>query len=115
MSKHVIHKPQQESFSKVGEKGFIFPIDKLTKKTEFVFIETDEGHQTSIIEKECDFSYYILSGKGYFLINEEREDCSEGDLVVVPAGTKFTYKGKFKMLLNVTPPFFPEQEETLNP
>lgn len=28
--------------------------------------------------KECDFSYYILSGRGYFLINEEREECAEG-------------------------------------
>jgi len=113
MGKHVISKPQQKSFNKVGVKGFIFPTNELTKKSEFVLIETDEGHQTSIIEKECDFSYYVLSGKGYFLIDEVREECSEGDLIVVPAGTKFTYKGKLKMLLNVTPPFFPEQEETL--
>lgn len=114
MGKYVINKPKQESFSKVGIKGFLFPTNKLTQKTEFILIETDEGHQTSIIENACDFSYYVLSGSGYFLINEEKEKCSEGDLVVVPAGTKFTYKGKLKMLLNVTPPFLPEQEETLD-
>lgn len=114
MSKYVINRPKQESFNKVGIKGFIFPSDTLTRKTEFLFIETKEGHQTSIIEQDCDFSYYVLSGKGYFIINEEKEECSEGDLVVIPAGTKFTYKGELKMLLNVTPPFFPEQEVTLD-
>jgi mannose-6-phosphate isomerase-like protein (cupin superfamily) len=114
MGKHIITKPQQESFNKVGVKGFIFPTDELTKKTEFVLIETDEGHESTIIENSCDFSYYVLSGKGYFLINEEKEECAEGDLIVIPSGTRFTYKGTLRMLLNVTPPFFPEQEETLD-
>ncbi len=114
MSRYIVHKPPQENFNKVGIKGFIFPTNELTKKTGFVLIETNEGHQTSIVEKECDFSYYILSGRGYFLINEKKEECAEGDLIVIPAGTKFTYKGKLRMLLNVTPPFFPEQEETFD-
>lgn len=113
MSKYRVRKPDQENFHKVGIKGFIFPTHELTQKTEFVIIETEKGHKTSIIEKECDFCYYILRGKGYFLINDEKEDCSAGDLMIIPAGTKFTYKGKFTMLLTCTPPYFPEQEVTL--
>ncbi|UMX47884.1 MAG: AraC family ligand binding domain-containing protein [Candidatus Nealsonbacteria bacterium DGGOD1a] len=74
-------------------------------------IETQSGHETTICQRECDFCYYILEGNGYFEINSGREDCTAGDLVVIPAGNKFTYKGKMKMLLNCTPPWCVEQEE----
>jgi len=60
-----------------------------------------------------DFIYYILEGEGYFEINDQKERCIKGDLVVIPAGSKFKYIGKFKMLLITTPAFYPEQEETL--
>jgi hypothetical protein len=35
-------------------------------------------------------------------------------MVIIPRGTPFTYKGKLKMLLTVTPPFYPEQEEVIS-
>jgi mannose-6-phosphate isomerase-like protein (cupin superfamily) len=113
MTKHVLQKPPAASFEKVGITGFIFPTTDLTIKTEFVIIETETGHETSIVENECDFCYYVLSGSGFFIIDGEQEPCTEGDLVVIPAGSEFTYRGKLKMLLNVTPPFYPEQEETV--
>ncbi|HCS78427.1 TPA: hypothetical protein DIV55_01655 [Patescibacteria group bacterium] len=59
--------------------------------------------------------YFILEGKGHFIINEVKEGCSKGDLVVIPAGTIFTYEGKFRLLLSCTPPWKIEQEETLTP
>jgi mannose-6-phosphate isomerase-like protein (cupin superfamily) len=79
-----------------------------------VLVETEQGHETIIIEHKSDFIYYILEGNGYFVINDDKETCSQGDLVVIPAGTKFTYKGKLKMLLSCTPPWKEEQEETPN-
>jgi mannose-6-phosphate isomerase-like protein (cupin superfamily) len=79
----------------------------------FVLIDTKSGHETTIIEHESDFVYYILEGNGFFEVNNEREECSAGDLVVIPAGSRFAYKGKFKMLLVNTPPWREEQEETL--
>ena len=77
-------------------------------------IEAETGHETTIIEHECDFIYYILDGQGYFVVDGEKEECKIGDLVVIPAGKKFTYKGRLKMLLNVTPPWREEQEETVD-
>ena len=111
---NVIKEPKDISFDKVGIKGKIFPISELTKSTSLVLVETQLGHETTIIEHQSDFTYYILEGNGYFLINDAKEECSQGDLVVIPAGTKFTYKGKFKMLLSCTPPWAKEQEETIN-
>jgi len=110
---HVFHPPKEYSFEKVGIKGKIFPIKELTTKTHYFLVETEKGHEITIIEHECDFIYYILEGKGYFLINDIKEKCSRGDLVVIPAGSKFSYKGKLKMIASSTPPWWEEQEEAL--
>lgn len=110
---YIIKEPKEFSFDKVGIKGKIFPMSDLTQSTSFVLVETESGHATTIIEHKSDFIYYILEGSGYFLINDIKEKCSQGDLVVIPAGTKFTYKGKLKLLLSCTPPWKEDQEETL--
>lgn len=110
---HVLKPPVKPTFSRVGVEGAIFSTQHLTSKTEFLIITTEAGHDTTIIEHECDFSYYILEGSGAFTIDGKTELCDVGDLVMIPAGHKFTYKGKLKMLLNVTPPFMPEQEEVV--
>jgi len=109
----VIKESGDYSFEKFGIKGKIFPSDELTAKTRFVLVETESGHETTIRQRECDFCYYVLEGSGYFEINDMREDCVAGDLVVIPAGNKFTYKGKMKLLLNCTPPWTEIQEETI--
>jgi mannose-6-phosphate isomerase-like protein (cupin superfamily) len=109
----VIKEPKDFSFEKVGIKGKIFQSSDLTSKTRFVLVKTETGHETTIRQQECDFIYYILEGNGYFEIDGQRENCSVGDLVVIPAGRKFTYKGKMKLLLNTTPPWSESQEETI--
>jgi mannose-6-phosphate isomerase-like protein (cupin superfamily) len=110
---HVLHEPSAISFDKVGIRGKIFPSRELSNKAGFVLINTQAGHETTIIEHESDFIYYVLEGSGFFEVNDKKEECSAGDLVVIPAGSKFTYKGKLKMLLVNTPPWREEQEETL--
>lgn len=72
-----------------------------------------KGHETEIIEHECDFIYYILEGSGYFMINGVKENCVAGNLVVIPKSSRFTYKGKLKMIVTSTPPWKEDQEETL--
>ena len=109
----VIKEPDNFSFEKVGIRGKIFSTEALTQKSEFVLIETETGHETMIRERECVFSYYVLEGHGYFQIDGQREDCATGDLVVIPAGKSFIYKGKMKLLLNCTPPWSESQEENL--
>lgn len=113
MAANVLQLPAAYSFEKVGIKGKKFDLTPLTSSTGVCQIETENGHETSIIEHKCDFIYYCLEGQGYFEINGTREDFETGNLVVVPAGATFTYKGKCRLLLITTPPFYPEQEETL--
>lgn len=113
MKIHVLKQPEGCQFEKVGIKGKKFSVADITSKTGICIIETKKGHETTIIERECDFIYYILEGEGYFEIDGQKENFCKEDLVVVPAGSKFRYVGKCRMLLITTPAFYPEQEETL--
>lgn len=113
MKMHVLKLPKDYSFEKVGIKGKKFTVSEISQKTGVCLIETRRGHETTIIEHKCDFIYYVLEGKGYFEINGKKENCASGELVVIPAGSKFRYIGKLRMLLVTTPAFYPEQEETL--
>lgn len=110
MTTHILKLPANYSFERAGIKGKKFPVAEITAKTSILQIETEKGHQTTIIEHKCDFVYYILEGEGYFVINEEKESCIKGDLVIIPSGSKFRYVGKLKMLLINIPAFYPEQE-----
>jgi mannose-6-phosphate isomerase-like protein (cupin superfamily) len=113
MATHVLTLPENYSFERVGIKGKRFSVSDITQKTGGCMIETDKGHDTTIIEHKCDFLYYVLDGEGYFIIDGQNEECKKGDLVVIPAESRFRYVGKLRMLLITTPAFYPEQEETL--
>lgn len=113
MTQHIFKQPKDFSFKKVGIKGKKIFIDKLTTKSGFVYIETEKGHETTIVNHKCDCFYYVLEGKGYFEIDDIKEYFSAGDLIVIPAESKFTYKGNSKFLRVTTPAYYPEQEETL--
>lgn len=110
---HIVKAPKGFQIDKVGIHGKLFPTSTLITSSEFIVMTVDQGHATTIIERVSDFTYYILSGKGYFVVKGVKETCSQGDLVVIPAGSSFTYKGKMKMLLICTPPWKEEQEETI--
>lgn len=110
---YTFHLPDDYSFDKIGHKGKIFPTDILTKKAQFIWLEVEDGINVVLRQNECDYFYYILEGNGYFEIEGLKEDCGKGDLIVIPAGKKFTYKGKMKIMLVSVPPWYPEQETTL--
>ena len=101
----VIKEPSDYSFDKIGHKGKIFPTESITDKTQFLLLNIERGIDVTLRQRGCDYVYYVLEGQGYFEINGVREDCAAGDLVMIPAGNKFIYKGKMKMLLNCTPPW----------
>lgn len=110
---HVFHLPENPSFEKVGIRGKIFDTRSVSEEVEFTVVETEAGHQTRIREQACLFSYFILEGAGSFEIGDVTENCSAGDLVIVPRGVAFQYAGRMRMLLVSAPWWFPEQEETL--
>jgi mannose-6-phosphate isomerase-like protein (cupin superfamily) len=111
---YVFKIPKNFQIDKIGVRGKLFPTRDLIESAGIIRMDVEHGHETTIIERLSDFIYYILVGKGYFSINNIKETCKRGDLVIIPAGTPFTYKGKLQMLLICIPPWKEEQETTVD-
>ncbi len=110
---YVIKEPKEIEFNRIGHKGKSFPTADLTNKTEYLIIQTEKELETTLIEHDSDFTYYIVEGSGEFIIDGKKEKGFKGDLVINPAGKSFTYKGKLKLLLIACPPWKEAQEEML--
>ena len=110
---YVIHEPDEASIEKAGVKGIVFPSKERFPGAEFAVVTTETGQESSIIENESTFCYYVIEGSGQFAIEGDLDEIVAGDLVIVPAGKVFTFKGKLKMLLVSMPPWREEQEETV--
>lgn len=113
MAFNVLKEPEQYTFQKFGIRGKAFPSWGLNSDVQFYIIDTDTGHETTVIEHESDFAFYILNGEGDFIIDDVTEHAVVGDLVVVSAGSKFTYKGQLRMFVTVNPPWLENQEEAI--
>lgn len=114
MSQYIFEEPLEYAFeNRDGHSGKKYAVS--TTQTNALIIECEDNLTVSYLQKNCDFNYYILSGKGYFVFNDgSQEVVKEGDLVAIPAGTKFSFGGKLKMLLIGAPSWSTEQEQTFD-
>lgn len=109
---HVYAEPQTFAFRDVnGHHGKKFNID--SRLLEPLIIDCEDRMTASLCEHEVERLYYVISGNGYFVIDNENEAVKTGDLVFIPAGSTFTFGGQLKMLLVDAPHWSPEQEEIL--
>ncbi|HBG81881.1 TPA: hypothetical protein DDW69_03505 [candidate division CPR2 bacterium] len=107
MFNFVKQKPELPTFTQKGLDGFQFPLEN--KELEVYYVDSHEGHDNFVVSQTILHVYYVLEGKGYFIINDKRFDVSTGMAVEIPVGAEFAYTGSMKMLLMITPPFSPEE------
>lgn len=110
---YVIREPSTWDFEKAGHRGKSFASGNLVNRSAYLLLSIEGVVDRLLKQTECDFVYYVTRGSGTFRIGGEEEGASAGDLVVVPAGTAFTYRGDMTLLLISTPPWSEEQEEDL--
>ena len=79
-----------------------------------MIIECSDKLTVSLTQQKTEFNYFVIEGTGYFVLNGNRHEVSKSDLVVIPAGTKYTFGGSLKMLLINTPKWSAEQEMSEN-
>jgi mannose-6-phosphate isomerase-like protein (cupin superfamily) len=72
--------------------------------------ETEKGHEEEFIHHKSAFIYYILEGKGKWVIDGKEHDAEAGDVVIVPPGRRIYFKGKLKQLC-ITAPAWEEAHE----
>jgi hypothetical protein len=112
----VLTMPSSPSFASRGLRGYQFQPLK-NEQLEVHFLDVTKGHDQFIISKVLTRIYYIIDGKGYFVIDNQKFDVAPGMLVEVPPGHEYCYSGAMKILLISNPRWFSgnEQETRDNP
>ncbi len=75
-----------------------------------VFEVTEVGHFEEWYSETSTHHWFIIEGYGTFVIDDEKVEVEQNDLVVIPPNKKIHYFGKLKMLL-ITQPNFNEANE----
>jgi mannose-6-phosphate isomerase-like protein (cupin superfamily) len=68
------------------------------------------GNHGKVKSLRGDRIYFILSGKGVFIIDGNRHPVSEGDLVFLPKKTPYNIIGKMRFFLVNSPAFDPKED-----
>jgi SAM-dependent methyltransferase len=101
-----VHSPSSSaSFTGTGLEGCSFgPLRQ--SDLDVYYIKSEKGHDTFMVSKKIARTYYILSGSGYFTIENRRFDVSPGMLVEVPPKVEFSYSGRMTMIGFARPRWF---------
>jgi mannose-6-phosphate isomerase-like protein (cupin superfamily)/SAM-dependent methyltransferase len=97
--------PPLPSFDGKGLFGYTFgPLQQ--KDLEIYYIEVEKGHDTFIVSKRITRIYYVLSGSGFFTINNCKYNVYGGMLVEVPPEVEYSYSGEMKLIGICKPRWF---------
>jgi SAM-dependent methyltransferase len=97
--------PKSTSFTGTGLEGYSFgPLRQ--KDLDIYYIESEKGHDTFMVSRKITRTYYVLSGSGYFTIDDRRYDVCPGTLVEVPRKVEYSYSGKMTLIGFARPRWF---------
>ena len=108
MSANIKKLSKKATFTQKGLKGYAFPLEN--KDLEIYYVDVGQGHDTFIISKKCVHIYFVLKGKGFFIINKKKLAAKQGALFEIPSQVEYTYSGKMQLLLIMAPPWHEENE-----
>jgi SAM-dependent methyltransferase len=88
--------PRTVAFTGKGLFGYSF--GPLKQNLDIYYIQSEKGHDTFIVSRKITRTYYVLSGSGYFTIEDKRYPVNAGVLVEVPPKVEYSYSGKMTLL-----------------
>src|SRR5690606_36496428 len=95
---------------KHGVRMRIYTTKEDCPEASVLYQETDEGHTEEFVHEKSDFIYYILEGSGVWVVEDREFNVRAGDVVVVPAGKRFWFRGNLKQVC-ITAPAWEEKYE----
>ncbi|WP_394617103.1 cupin domain-containing protein [Lentzea sp. JNUCC 0626] len=70
-----------------------------------VRVSVESGHFQEFYDLKSTYTYYVVSGRGTFYLNDEPVVAEASDVVVAPPGTRIHYFGTMEIVLTVSPEF----------
>lgn len=99
----IVKKEQAVEFEKHGVKMRVYNSKEQCENAAIVYQETSGGHQEEFYHSKSHFIFYIIEGEGTWYIEDKPHDVSSGDVIIVPPGTRFYYKGNLKQVCITAP------------
>jgi predicted house-cleaning noncanonical NTP pyrophosphatase (MazG superfamily)/uncharacterized cupin superfamily protein len=110
-SSRIVFKPENaEVIEKHGVRMRIYTTKSDCRNAAVLYQETETGHAEEFVHEISNFVYYIIEGRGTWIIEDKEHEVQAGDVVVVPAGKRFWFRGNLKQVC-VTAPAWEEQYE----
>ncbi|MBN6050708.1 cupin domain-containing protein, partial [Nonomuraea sp. RK-328] len=75
-----------------------------------VHVSVKDGHFQEFYNPESTYTYYVVSGRGTFYLNDAACEVKATDLIVAPPKTRIHYFGTMDMVLTVSPRFDEKNE-----
>ena len=90
-------------------------MDKLYRsgKCRCAYQETEVGHSEEFRHSKSAFIFYIVEGSGEWIVEGEVFAVKATDVVAVPPGMKFYYRGALKQICITAPAWEQEFEEVI--
>jgi mannose-6-phosphate isomerase-like protein (cupin superfamily) len=107
----VVFRPEEsELINKHGVCMRIYTTKNDSSNAAVLYQETDTGHAEEFVHEKSDFLYYVLEGSGTWVVEDREFEAGAGDVVVVPAGKRFWFRGNLKQIC-ITAPAWEEKYE----
>jgi len=107
----VVFRPEgSKVIEKHGVCMMIYNTKEDSPNAAVLYQETKTGHAEEFIHYKSDFLYYILEGSGTWVVENREFEVRKGDVVVVPAGNRFWFRGNLKQVC-ITAPAWEEKYE----
>ena len=110
-SQMIFKKENAPEFEKHGVRMRVYNTREQCPQAAVVYQETREGHFEEFSHSRSNFIFYIMEGKGTWIIEDIPHDVSAGDVVIIPPDTRFYYKGQLKQICITAPAWEPEFEK----
>jgi mannose-6-phosphate isomerase-like protein (cupin superfamily) len=108
---HVIVKRDQASvIHKQGVTMWVYNSKDDCPQAAVVYQETDQGHAEEFYHTRSAFVFYIVEGQGIWVIEDEEYRVAATDVVIVPPGKRFYYRGALKHICITAPAWEAEYE-----
>jgi mannose-6-phosphate isomerase-like protein (cupin superfamily) len=98
------------SVTKHGVKMYIYNNKRDSPYAAVVYQETEKGHTQEFYNEKSTFLYYILEGSGIWIIEDECFEVEKNDVIIIPPGKRFYFKGNVKQIC-ITAPAWEEEHE----
>lgn len=97
-------------FEKQGVTMRVYNSKEQCENAAIVYQETSVGHSEEFYHTKSHFIFYIIEGEGTWYIEDEPYNVASGDVVIIPPGKRFYYKGTLKQVCITSPAWEAEFE-----